>query len=179
MPQLGCPQSRPMDCLYCPGVYGTGLRVGFFCGSSSIVLALPPSPDRWAHIPSSQQSRAWALWATPKHKGHFMIIFIFGCKACEIFPQPGIELSFPAVEEWNLNPSTSREVPRKAVLAYRSGRDKLALGVGRGGSVTVIKKNKKEDASEWSSRRSRGHESNSNFRPLVFYSSQPHFLIQK
>ena len=73
-----------------------------------------------------------------------MIIFIFGCKACEIFPQPGIELAFPAVEEWNLNPSTSREVPRKAVLAYRSGRDKLALGVGRGGSVTVIKKNKKK-----------------------------------
>lgn len=168
-----------MDCFYCPGVYRRGLSVGFFCASSSIVPALPPSPDRWAHIPSSQQTRTLALWATPKNKGHFMIIFIFGCEACEIFPQPGIEPAFPAVEEWNLNHSTSREVPRKAMLAYRSGGDKLALGVGRGGSVTVIKKNKKEDASEWSSRRRRGHGSNFDFRPLVFYSSQPPFLIQK
>ena len=40
----------------------------------------------------------WLSGLPQNHKGHFMIIFIFGCEACEIFfPQPGIEPTVPAM----------------------------------------------------------------------------------
>lgn len=50
--------------------------MAFFCHSPSVALALPPLPDRWAHIASSQEARTPVSLGYPEKKGHFIIFFI-------------------------------------------------------------------------------------------------------